>query len=42
MLVSLAKIASDTQKEVIRRLFAIGDVNVRAKQVSPTFHSIIH
>ncbi|RWS16348.1 KN motif and ankyrin repeat domain-containing protein 1-like isoform X1 [Dinothrombium tinctorium] len=33
MLVSLAKVSNETQKEVIRRLFQLGDVNIRAKQV---------
>lgn len=33
MLVSLSHFTNETQKEVIRRLFQMGDVNVRAKQV---------
>ena len=33
MLVSLSKVESETQKAVIRRLFQLGDVNVKAKQV---------
>ncbi len=33
MLVSLAKVENETQKAVIRRLFQMGDVNVKAKQV---------
>ncbi|CAG2177166.1 unnamed protein product, partial [Oppiella nova] len=32
MLVSLSKVDDDTQKAVIRRLFQLGDVNIKAKQ----------
>ena len=38
MLVSLSKIMNETQKAVVKRLFQLGDVNLRAKQVSITFH----
>ena len=34
MLLSLAHITSETHRQVVRRLFQNGDVNVRAKQVS--------
>lgn len=34
MLVSLACVDNETQKAIIKRLFALGDVNARAKQVS--------
>lgn len=34
MLVSLAQVRSDTHRQVIRRLFQLADVNVRARQVS--------
>lgn len=33
MLLSLAQIHSETHRQVVRRLFQSGDVNVRAKQV---------
>lgn len=33
MLVSLAQVRSETHRQVIRRLFQLADVNVRAKQV---------
>ena len=33
MLVSLAQVRSDTHRQVIRRLFQLADVNVRATQV---------
>lgn len=33
MLVSLAQIKSDTHRDVIRRLFSMADVNLKAKQV---------
>lgn len=33
MLVSLAQIKSDTHRDVIRRLFSLADVNLKAKQV---------
>lgn len=33
MLVSLAQIKSDTHQDVIRRLFSMADVNLKAKQV---------
>lgn len=33
MLVSLAQVRSDTHRQVIKRLFQLADVNIRAKQV---------
>lgn len=36
MLVSLAQVRSDTHRQVIRRLFQLADVNVRAKQHGQT------
>jgi hypothetical protein len=33
MLVSLAQVRSETHRQVIRHLFKLADVNVRAKQV---------
>jgi len=33
MLVSLAKVLSDTHRQVVRRLFGMGDVNIKAAQV---------
>ena len=33
MLVSLSEIANEQQKAVVRRLFRLGDVNLRAKTV---------
>lgn len=36
MLVSLAKVHNETQKAVIRRLFQLGDVNIKAKQNGQT------
>ncbi|XP_015795107.1 uncharacterized protein LOC107371513 [Tetranychus urticae] len=36
MLVSTARVSNETQKEVIRRLFNLGDVNIRAKQNGQT------
>jgi ankyrin repeat protein len=33
MLVSLAQMRSDTDSQVVQRLFQLADVNVRAKQV---------
>lgn len=34
MLVSLAKILTETHRQVVRRLFSLGDVNIKAAQVS--------
>lgn len=34
MLVSLAKVKSETHANVVRRLFQLADVNIRAKQVN--------
>lgn len=34
MLVSLAEVRSQTHASVVRRLFKLADVNIRAKQVS--------
>jgi len=36
MLLSLAEISSETQRQVVRRLFGMGDVNVKAKQHGQT------
>ncbi|CAG2104633.1 unnamed protein product [Medioppia subpectinata] len=36
MLVSLSKVDNETQKAVIRRLFQLGDVNIKAKQNGQT------
>lgn len=36
MLVSLAKILTETHRQVVRRLFSLGDVNIKAAQVSLT------
>ncbi|CAG7695983.1 unnamed protein product [Allacma fusca] len=36
MLVSLAKILSDTHRQVVRRLFSLGDVNIKAAQHGQT------
>ncbi|XP_053211006.1 probable serine/threonine-protein kinase DDB_G0282963 [Panonychus citri] len=36
MLVSTARVSNDTHKEVIKRLFNLGDVNIRAKQNGQT------
>lgn len=33
MLVSLAQVRSETHRQVVRRLFQLADVNIRAKQV---------
>ena len=38
MLVSLAQVRSDTHRQVIRRLFQLADVNVRARQVCTLFY----
>jgi hypothetical protein len=38
MLVSLAQVRSDTHRQVIRRLFQLADVNVRARQVCTFFY----
>ena len=37
MLVSLAQVRSETHRQVVRRLFQLADVNVRAKQVCGLF-----
>lgn len=37
MLVSLAEICSPTHANVVRRLFHLGDVNIRAKEVCVVF-----
>lgn len=34
MLVSLAKVLTETHRQVVRRLFSIGDVNIKAAQVN--------
>lgn len=33
MLVSLAQVRSETHRQVVKRLFQLADVNIRAKQV---------
>jgi hypothetical protein len=38
MLVSLAQVCTDTHRQVVRRLFQLADVNVRARQVCAFFY----
>lgn len=37
MLVSLAQVRSETHRQVVRRLFEMADINIRAKQVGKQF-----
>lgn len=41
MLVSLAHVTCETHRQVVRRLFQLADVNIRAKQVFKCFHCVL-